>query len=162
MISLTHWGRDKKAAIFHMTFWNAFPWLNMYEFWFKISLKFVPKGPVNNIPALDNGLVPARQQAIYWTTDGGLTWESLSLIRENDVSSGEAVLKMHHRNVKPMSPKYINGLVQDCSNSIANALELLQSCRKPLISWSSLQKRHSKYMYCINLQQARNIAITCA
>ena len=27
----------------------------------------------------------------------------------------------------------IDGLVQDCSNSIANALELLQSCAKPLI-----------------------------
>ena len=28
---------------------------------------------------------------------------------------------------------YIDGLVQDCSNSIANALELLQSCTEPLI-----------------------------
>ena len=28
---------------------------------------------------------------------------------------------------------YIDGLVQDCSNSIANALELLQSCTKPSI-----------------------------
>ena len=28
---------------------------------------------------------------------------------------------------------YIDGLVQDCSNSIANALELLQSCIKPYI-----------------------------
>ena len=27
--------------------------------------------------------------------------------------------------------EYIDGLVQDCSNSIANALELLQSCTKP-------------------------------
>ena len=27
----------------------------------------------------------------------------------------------------------IDGLVQDCSNSIANALELLQSCSKPSI-----------------------------
>ena len=26
---------------------------------------------------------------------------------------------------------HIDGLVQDCSNSIANALELLQSCTKP-------------------------------
>ena len=26
---------------------------------------------------------------------------------------------------------YIDGLVQDCSNSIAYALELLQSCTKP-------------------------------
>ena len=28
---------------------------------------------------------------------------------------------------------YINGLVQDCGNSIANTLELLQSCTKPMI-----------------------------
>ena len=32
-----------------------------------------------------------------------------------------------------MKLKHINGLVQDCSNSIANALELLQSCTKPSI-----------------------------
>ena len=31
---------------------------------------------------------------------------------------------------------YINGLMQDCSNSIANTLELLQSCAKPPISFS--------------------------
>ena len=28
---------------------------------------------------------------------------------------------------------HIEGLAQDCSNSIANAQELLQSCTKPLI-----------------------------
>ena len=28
---------------------------------------------------------------------------------------------------------YIHALVQDCSNSIANTLELLQSCTKPSI-----------------------------
>ena len=28
---------------------------------------------------------------------------------------------------------HIDGIVQDCSNSIANALELMQSCTKPLI-----------------------------
>ena len=28
---------------------------------------------------------------------------------------------------------YIDGVAQDCSNSIANALELLQSCAEPLI-----------------------------
>ena len=33
---------------------------------------------------------------------------------------------------------YIDGLVQDCSNSIANALELLQSCTKPSIYTSFL------------------------
>ena len=28
---------------------------------------------------------------------------------------------------------HINGLVQDCSNSIANTLEFMQSCTKPVI-----------------------------
>ena len=27
---LTHWGRDKMAAIFQMTFSNAFSWMKMY------------------------------------------------------------------------------------------------------------------------------------
>ena len=30
---LTHWGRDKMAAIFQKTFSNAFSWMKMYEFW---------------------------------------------------------------------------------------------------------------------------------
>ena len=47
--SLTHWGWDKMAAIFPMTFSNAFSWMKIT---IKISLKFVPKGPINNIPAL--------------------------------------------------------------------------------------------------------------
>ena len=29
---LTHWGRDKMAAIFQTTFWNGFSWMKMYEF----------------------------------------------------------------------------------------------------------------------------------
>ena len=33
----------------------------------------------------------------------------------------------------PCVPRYIDGLVQDCSNSIVNALELLQSCTKPSV-----------------------------
>ena len=28
---LTHWGRDKMAAIFHTTFSNVFSWMKMYE-----------------------------------------------------------------------------------------------------------------------------------
>ena len=30
----------------------------------------------------------------------------------------------------PLKQSYTDGLVQDCSNSIVNALELLQSCTK--------------------------------
>ena len=38
---------------------------------------------------------------------------------------------------------YTDGLVQNCSNSIANALELLQSCTKPLT-----YRNHQYYYDC--------------
>ena len=46
---LTHWGRDKMDAISQTTFSSAFSWMKMFD---NISQKFVPKGPINNIPAL--------------------------------------------------------------------------------------------------------------
>ena len=54
---------------------DIFKCVSLYEnVWIsiKISLKFVPKVPINNIPALgsDNGLAPSRRQAIIWTNDG--------------------------------------------------------------------------------------------
>ena len=39
----------------------------------------------------------------------------------------------------------IDGLVQDCSNSIANALDLLQSCTKPLIWYIGYHILHYKW-----------------
>ena len=37
----------------------------------KISLTFVPKGPINNIHiGLDYGLAPTRRQAVIWMNDG--------------------------------------------------------------------------------------------
>ena len=50
IIVLTHWGRDKMAAISQTTLSNAFSWMKIFSI--KISLKFVPKGPINNIPTL--------------------------------------------------------------------------------------------------------------
>ena len=47
IITLTHWGRDKMAAIFNSIFLNENVWIPI-----KFSLKFVPKGPINNISAL--------------------------------------------------------------------------------------------------------------
>ena len=40
------------------------------------------------------------------------------------------------RKAQTSDEGHVDGLVQDCSNSIANALELLQSCPKPL-TWTS-------------------------
>ena len=49
---LTHWGRDKMANIFQTIFPNAFSINETIWISIKISLKFVHKGPINNIPAL--------------------------------------------------------------------------------------------------------------
>ena len=47
---LTHWGREQMPAIFQTIISNGFSWMKMCEF--RLSQKFVPKGPINNIPAL--------------------------------------------------------------------------------------------------------------
>ena len=52
IFALTHWGRDNMAAISQTTHSNAFKRIENVIIWIKISLKFVPKGPINNIPAL--------------------------------------------------------------------------------------------------------------
>ena len=44
---------------------------------------------------------------------------------------------------------YIDGLVQDCSNTIAITLQLLQSCTKPSISCTVEQFQHCEKCYCI-------------
>ena len=48
----THLGRDKMDAISKTTFSSAFSWMKMFEFRLKFHWMFVPKGPINNIPAL--------------------------------------------------------------------------------------------------------------
>ena len=54
----------------------------------------------------------------------------MSILEDPSNISPDLVFNMPHVN------QHIDGLVQDCSNSIANALELLQSCTKLLISCS--------------------------
>ena len=48
---LTHWGRDKMAAIFQTTVSNGFSWMKMYEFRLKFHWS-LSHGLINNIPAL--------------------------------------------------------------------------------------------------------------
>ena len=58
-------GRHFPDDIFKCIFLNESIWNSI-----EISLKFAPKSPINNIPALvgsDNGLALTRRQAIIWT-----------------------------------------------------------------------------------------------
>ena len=43
VIPLTHWGRDKMAAIFQTTFSNAFSWMKMNKFWLRFHRSLFPR-----------------------------------------------------------------------------------------------------------------------
>ena len=66
-VLLTHWGRDKMAAISQTTFSSAFSWMKIYEFHLRfhwmLFLTFY-----SSIDS-DNGLAPFRRQAIIWNND---------------------------------------------------------------------------------------------
>ena len=49
---LTHWGRDKMAAIFQTTFSNAFSWMKMFKFRLRFHWSLFSRCPISNIPAL--------------------------------------------------------------------------------------------------------------
>ena len=41
--TITHWGRDKIAAILKSTFWNTFSWMKIYEFWLVFHWSLFPR-----------------------------------------------------------------------------------------------------------------------
>ena len=49
---LTHWGRDRTAAILQTTFSKAFSCKKIYEFRLIFHWCFIPKSQINNTPAL--------------------------------------------------------------------------------------------------------------
>ena len=51
-IGLTHWGRDEIDVISQMTFFKCILLNGNVLISIKISPKFIPKGPINSIPAL--------------------------------------------------------------------------------------------------------------
>ena len=52
VLLLTHLPRDKMAAISQTIFLDAFLWMKSFKILTKISLKFVPKGSIDNNPTL--------------------------------------------------------------------------------------------------------------
>ena len=128
----------------------------------KFSLKFVPKGPINNIPAL--------VQIMAWCRPGNKPLSEpvmVSLLAHICVTRPQWVkldcVMMAHdcaarccyntqfspklANFMPNGVADIDGLVQHCSISIAITLEILQSCTKPLIwnimlYWTEFLRTH--------------------
>ena len=71
------------------------------------------------------------QHSSFSCSINGLVWDSMALTPSIRLIHGYAIL--NYIGLYNRIPLYIDGLAQDCSNSIANALELLQSCVKPSI-----------------------------
>ena len=68
---ITHWGRDKIAAISQTTLSNSFSWMKMLEFRLKfLEICSIGSNLQYSTIGSDNGLAPSRRQAIIWTNDG--------------------------------------------------------------------------------------------
>ena len=59
----------------------------------KISLKFLPRGPIDINPGigLDNGLAPNRRQAIIWTNAHLIHWHIYAALW------GDKLMKLVHK-----------------------------------------------------------------
>ena len=118
----------------------------------KISLKFVPKGPINNNPAwcLDNGLVPNKRQAIIWTNAAWFSWPIYVALGGDELSSQFS--KQNPYNELPIAWPFGQSMFFVCMskfnlsrthrwvnakrrNSSALAMEWCLSCTNPL-TWS--------------------------
>ena len=73
VLYLTHWGRDKTAAILLTKFSNEFSWTKIYEFRLRFHWSFVTKVSINNIPTL------VKIMAWRWTGDK-LLYEPMMVI----------------------------------------------------------------------------------
>ena len=53
----------------------------------QISMKFVPKVPIKNNPALviDNGLAPKRRQTIIWTKADAVHWRKYATLEGDEL-----------------------------------------------------------------------------
>ena len=76
--NVTHWGWDKMVNILQI--FKCICLNEKFHTLIKISLKFDPRGPLNNklllvqVQYSGNGLVPHRQQVITWSMDDPADW----------------------------------------------------------------------------------------
>ena len=62
----------------------------------KISLKFIPKGPIDNNPSIgsDNGLAPNMRQVINWTNADLIHWRIYAALGGNQLTSKRTEVKL--------------------------------------------------------------------
>ena len=73
-IHLTHWDRDKLAAISQTVFWNAFFAVKMFELCFEFYWNMFLIIQLTASISGGNGLAPNSWQTITWTNDDADQW----------------------------------------------------------------------------------------
>ena len=74
---LTHWGRDKMAAIFQTTVSNGFSWMKMYEFRLKFHWSLFPRVQITIFQATSHYL--NQWWLVYWRIYASLSLNELML-----------------------------------------------------------------------------------
>ena len=112
----------------------------------RISLKFVPKGLIDNKSAF------VQVMAWRWTSDKSLSETMLTQFTDAYLPRLGDEWKIEHQesSCSNACQSNIDGLAQDCSNSNALAVELLQSCAK-LSTWPTANNisSHSCILQCV-------------
>ena len=139
---LTHWGRDKMAAISQTTLSIAIFVNENVRISIEFSVKFVPKGPINNIPAL--------VQIIAWRRPG-------------DKSLSEPVMVSLLTHICVTRPQWVNylfmailvaGLANLCYWKEFHGCILLVACKMVSINATKLsvtKHDHKRTMHTQNI-----------
>ena len=123
---------------------HAYPWLSLRRRQGKSNKSQVNPQPVWGEFTCDRWIPRTmgqwRGKYFHLMTSSWTSYFHRSCMQDND----RQILRLLTQIAN--SDSHIDGLVQDCSNSIANALALLQSCTKPSICTST--DLYSQWSYC--------------
>ena len=128
------------ATSLQAAFLNAFSWLEIYIFRFKFHWFFLISHIKGHLCGRRfNVMTSSCQYKIirlqHWNGNVIILMKfpSLNALAAAFWTLSSTTSYSQYKQIRQKSFQCINGLVQDCSNSIANALELLQFCTKPAI-----------------------------
>ena len=123
----------ERLTIWHFDFVNAWSMFHRYTLNIPIMIGLHVRSSTNwkyLIYDIPMGSILAMRNDAWWLTYG----TSWIMAPYECIWHGYRKVCERRRIQCEYSLKHIDGLVQDCSNSIASALELLQSCTKPSLS----------------------------
>ena len=87
-VLLTHWGRDKMAAIFQTTFSNAFTWMKMFEFRLKCYWNLFPRVQLTMFHHLFRKWLGAGQATSHYLNQWWLVyWRIYASLGLNELNS---------------------------------------------------------------------------